>query len=168
MSTSTSERELLINGDFATGDFTGWEVASEYFHLHRQDRRNVVVATPSPPNLSLGQSGLRASAGEYATSFWHCATDAQGTPIEGETRFFAAVIVIRPDDPEAPGDIRPLIMAATRWTKHATRFTVPSMSTIGFNIQNLAQIIVPVPDRLRNEITNGPIALHSFSIWRMS
>lgn len=129
MTEKQSSGELVVNGDFATGDLTGWMFWTDALtSVVPQEGRHIAVLKPTPyaDKQHLGQLIDRErSDGEYVFGFWLRTSDANGNAMPGVTRMVNVMLWIHPFD--GLGDGRVIIVprvATSTWAKHAYRFWI--------------------------------------------
>ncbi|WP_157122688.1 hypothetical protein [Pandoraea oxalativorans] len=142
MTEKQTSGELLVNGDFATGDFTGWSLwDGVYMSVVPNEGGHVAVLKPVPYNIGqwLGQLVVRdRSDGDYAVGFWLRTSDAYGNPVPGVTRKVTSVMSIHPYDDLGIGYTFHFPSVATSsWRKYTWKFSVKGRLNQGFSFSFL-------------------------------
>ena len=139
MTEKQSSGELFVNGDFATGDFTGWMHGSdEYMSVVPQEGRRVAVLKPVPydTRIHLQQLVVRErSDGDYVVGFWLRTSDEHGNAVPGVTRRAFVHFWVHPRDHLGDGVLYPFYAVATSsWTKHTWQFSITGRRNQDFEI----------------------------------
>ncbi|WP_157122689.1 hypothetical protein [Pandoraea oxalativorans] len=139
MAEKPTSGELFVNGDFATGDFTGWTVVNdEYMSVVPNEGRRVAVLKPVPygARIYLSQLVVRdRSDGDYVVGFWVRTSDANGDSVPGVTRRTAVQMWVHPRDNLGDGLWRSMSGAATSsWAKYTWQFSIKGRRNQDFEI----------------------------------
>jgi len=133
-----STGELLTNGNFATGDFSGWSVTHpESIFLARQEHGHVAVLMPIPYGTSDKVRQVvfpdRAS-GSYVLSFWLRTSDKRGDAFPDLIRKATIHLWLHAED--GGGSTWTILdtLAAAIWIKHVYRFSLEDRGRMRFEI----------------------------------
>ncbi|VVE81285.1 hypothetical protein [Pandoraea sputorum] len=138
MAEHQSTGELLINRDFANGDFFGWSVSDpEKIFLARQESGHVAVLmhVPYASRIALQQQVTQERAsGSYILSFWLRTSDKRGNAIPGLARNTTVHLWMHPLDGQV-GYWDILDPAAAQfWGRRVYRFSLKDRGSIRFAI----------------------------------
>lgn len=121
--------ELFVNGNFATGDFAGWQkVVPKFMNVVPLDGGHIAVLKPVPyaDRSYLSQWVDRErSDGDYVFGFWLRTSAEDGSAVPGVTRKLNASLWVHPYD--GLGDAKHYLFptAATgTWAKVTFRFSI--------------------------------------------
>lgn len=129
MSEKQSPGELMVNGDFATGDFSGWtNWTDDFMSVLPLEGRNVALLKPTgykePPNLTQKVDSDRPD-GDYVFSYWMRTSDENGNELPGTWRWVTIQFYVHPLDYLGPGQIHFMdTIAFYVWVKRSRRFSI--------------------------------------------
>lgn len=195
MAEKQNSGELFVNGDFATGDFTGWTPGSdEYMSVVPYEGRHIAVLKPVPyaVKINLTQMVVRERTdGDYVFGFWIRTSDERGNPVPGVTRVATVVMWVHPRDNLGDGMVRSMLPVVTsNWIKYTWHFSINGRLNQDFEVsfknerkrpddasappaaQDGYQTITvpnegPVPDSLENEDDdNCPFAIRDVTLFK--
>lgn len=131
--------ELLVNGNFATGDFAGWaRWFPEFMAVVPLEGRHVAVLKPIPfdDRSLLSQSIDRErSDGDYVFGFWLRTSDENGAAMPGVTRKLNIQLWVHPHDGLGDGMVLVVPNVATStWVKRAYRFSISGRRNQQFEV----------------------------------
>ncbi|VVE81283.1 hypothetical protein [Pandoraea sputorum] len=133
-----STGELLTNGHFATGDFSGWSVSdAEKIFLARQENGHVAVLMPLPydTRVVLRQEVARQRAsGSYIFSFWLRTSDKRGDALPDTTRKTTIHLWVHPLDGGTGHWVSLNPVAVPFWSKLVYRFSLEDRGEVRFEI----------------------------------
>lgn len=175
MAIESNGTELLINGNFATGDLTGWLVddTANFSVMPDADNGNICVLLPQPtgaPGLDpdgLVQENFSLAPGDYWISYWFRASDLAGQPTDASTLLSGGFWYWQGNRPMG----KTLAYLTTReWQKTTSSVTIPADShTPRFSLSNFHDVkyAKDLAQRMGVKLEEGPIAVRNVSIWRM-
>ncbi|MCE4059271.1 hypothetical protein LXM60_03500 [Pandoraea sputorum] len=138
MADQQSTGELLTNGHFATGDFSGWSVSDpENIFLARQESGHVAVLMPLPydTRVVLRQEVVRQRAsGSYIFSFWLRTSDKRGDALPDITRKTTIHLWVHPLDGGTGHWVALNPVAVPFWSKQVHRFSLEDRGEVRFEI----------------------------------
>jgi|GEM_PF-6696651 len=167
---NSTDQQLLVNGDFASGDLHGWAVddPANYNIVAYEQGKNCLVQLSAPAEQSIRQS-VEAGPGMYFISVWHRATDAQGNPVDKRT--VSAGTLSFPTS--EGGQIIPLILFSNQqWNKWAFKFVIrrgEGNTPMSLSFQNIDNSTRQALHRSFGvQVEETPVALRDISLWRMN
>lgn len=175
MAIESNRTELLVNGDFATGDLTGWLVddTAHFPVMQDSEKRNICVLLPQPagtPGLNpdaLSQENFALTPGDYWISYWYRASDPAGQPTDLISIVNGNFWYWEGNSPIG----KTLVSFTTReWQKKTSSFTISGDAhSTRFSLQNLHDVKAAkeYAKKMGVKLEEGPIAVRNVSIWRM-
>lgn len=164
-------KQLIVNGDFATGDLHGWDVdAPAYFKVvPYEPGKNCVVQLSAPSGAATLPQTIISDPGQLYLSLWHRATDEHGNPVDKQTVSAGMLSYsIREDIHLVPV----LLLSTGTWKKWTYDFMIPKgtpPTRIDLKFQN-------IDNSLLNALKTGlglqaieetPVALRDIGLWNM-
>lgn len=169
MRTEGSKSEVLVNGNFATGDLTGWSMQDPAGFLVVQEAPSiyncVIKSQPWEGSDSLRQ-GLPSVPGKYRLAVWYRSCDEMGRPTDKTTNFsFSLFYRLGPN-------LVPTVAITTarpEWYKHTWEFELPrDAENFQFSMQNLDD--APLKQLFAKEgiqLEQTHVAVRDVSLWKM-
>ena len=162
--------ELLVNGDFATGDLQGWTVddPSYYTIVPYEPGKNSLVQHSAPPAQALVQT-FTAHPGKHFMTVWHRATDEQGQPVDKVTVSAGLINYATSDGRLIVTPI--LLVSRYEWSKWTSELIIERgepATDIRLSFQNIDNSArASLGASLNIEFEETPVALRGISAWRM-
>lgn len=161
--------ELLVNGNFASGDLQGWvsDDPTRFKVVSYAPGKHCVVALGAR-RVGLSQF-VFSPPGKLFLSFWHRATDEQGNPVDKVT-VSAGLLAYQTSQGSI---VAPLIFQSTKeWQKWTSEYTIRKgepPTRIQLEFQNADESL---RQAVRSnfslaDIEETPIALRDISLWNM-
>ncbi|AKC70567.1 hypothetical protein [Pandoraea oxalativorans] len=193
MTEKQTSGELFVNGDFATGDFSGWSVGSDAsMSVVPNEGRHIAVLKPVPYGvpITLNQTVVRErSDGDYVFGFWIRSSDADGNAVPGVRYITVVTMLIHPRDNLGSGKIRTMNAVVTSyWVKYTWRFSIEGRRNQDFEVvfknerkrpddalilpagrDGYETVIVPNEDpapKTLNDDDNSPFAIRDVTLFR--
>lgn len=169
MQTEESKTELLVNGNFATRDLTGWAVKDPSAFLVMKDeegRYNCIVRSQSGDEPDSLSQQPPISPGTHQLAVWYRSSDTNGQPTDATT-FFVITTFIKVEDELIPHV--ELCRARRGWDKFTREFVLPrNADTFQLIIQNLDDAVYKkVFPQLSVKSEQVDVAVRDVSLWKM-
>jgi len=164
-------REYMVNGDFATGDFEGWTITDpKYYSLMEYETgKHCAVIDITPMRQSLSQSFM-ARPGTYQFYVRHRATDESGQPMDRKTLTTGNVSYTA-----STGTIhtRPVFFFSDGdWQKTIVEFSVGQLDQESEVIVKLWNAYRGVPGTAApwpgDDYVRSPIAVTNIGFWKVA
>ncbi|MEE1922340.1 hypothetical protein V0R50_02025 [Pseudomonas sp. 148P] len=159
-------KELIKNGDFATGNLDGWTIITEsdFSVMEYEPGKNCAVLQ----SFTVSHDGLRqvvyGKPGIYEVSFLHRTTDKAGQPVDIGTLNGAGIIWTTSEGMESK---TLLLVSGMEWRNAFLRFEVPKVESLvrfHFGISNIDNSFrAALRDDSRFENIESPIAVANVS-----
>jgi len=169
MQTEESKTEVLVNGNFATGDLTGWMTVdpSGFFVMQDTESRfNCVLRSQPGPRPDALRQRLPDLPGTYQVAVWYRSCNETGQPADAATNFTVTILY------QLEGSLRAysaVCEAKREWDKFTHEFQLPrNAEYVQFAIQNLDDPLYRLmfPD-LRSTSGQVDVAVCDVSFWKM-
>ncbi|WP_140413259.1 hypothetical protein [Pandoraea sp. PE-S2T-3] len=138
MTEKQAHGELLVNGNFAIGDFSGWmSWTPEDMAIVPQEGKNIAVLAPVPYGAKVVLRQLidrESSDGAYVVGYWLRTSDKQGDAVRGVTRKATINLVIHPTDGGLGQFYILSTVATSSWVKHVFRFWIEGRANQQFEL----------------------------------